>query len=222
MEKNLDGIAIIDQDHRVVEANPRFAEMLGYTTEEVVGLYTWDWEAVMTEAEIRASFADLTKTSTTFETLHRRKDGTVFDVEISASGAKVGDKPLVFTICRDITERKNAEKQLQEQFKFLQTLLDTIPNPVFYKDTGGKYLGCNSAFEQFIGKPEDEIKGESVFDIAPQEIADEYYRKDEELFKNPGVQTYDWKVKNAEGGLTRCYLQQSNIQLMLLEIQRVL
>ena len=66
MDVSLDGVAIIDQKHRVVESNRRFAEMLGYTPEEVLSLHTWDWEATMTEAEIRANFADLTKTKTTF------------------------------------------------------------------------------------------------------------------------------------------------------------
>ena len=55
MDASLDGIAIIDQTHRVRQANKRFAQMLGYTPEEVLGLHTWDWEANMTEAEIRAN-----------------------------------------------------------------------------------------------------------------------------------------------------------------------
>jgi len=109
-----DGIAIINQEHQVVEANERFAEMLGYTPEEVLSLHTWDWEAVTTEAEIRANFVDLTKINTVFETRHRRKDGTIFDVEVSASGTRVGDEVLGFTISRDITERKQTEKALRE------------------------------------------------------------------------------------------------------------
>ncbi len=132
MAKSNDGIAIINQDHKVVEANQRFADMLGYTPEEVIGLHTWDWEALMTEAEIRASFADLTKTNIVFETRHRRKDGTTFDVEVSASGTKVGDEPMAFTICRDITERKQAEEKLLAAKERLETLskssLKTLEN----------------------------------------------------------------------------------------------
>jgi PAS domain S-box-containing protein len=132
MAKSNDGIAIINQDHKVVETNQRFADMLGYTPEEVIGLHTWDWEALMTEAEIRASFADLTKTNIVFETRHRRKDGTTFDVEVSASGTKVGDEPMAFTICRDITERKQAEEKLLAAKERLETLskssLKTLEN----------------------------------------------------------------------------------------------
>ncbi|MFN8091437.1 MAG: PAS domain-containing protein [Vicinamibacteria bacterium] len=58
-EQSNDGVVIIGPDHRVIEANARFADMLGYAPEEVVGLHTWDYEAVMPEAEIRRSFVDV-------------------------------------------------------------------------------------------------------------------------------------------------------------------
>ncbi len=101
-----DGIAIFNQDHEIVEANQRFAEMLGYTMEEVLRLRTWDFEAISTEAEIRKGFASLEQISVTFETRHRRKDGSLYDAEVSASGAMVGDEPMIFAVSRDITEKK--------------------------------------------------------------------------------------------------------------------
>jgi PAS domain S-box-containing protein len=113
MEKSYDGIATINAEHRLVEANERFAQMLGYTREELLTLHTWDFEAVMAEEQIRNVFWDLPSISMSFETRHRRKDGSVFDVEVSASGALVGDQPLVFIVCRDITERKRVEEELQ-------------------------------------------------------------------------------------------------------------
>ncbi|MCX5855025.1 MAG: PAS domain S-box protein, partial [Deltaproteobacteria bacterium] len=79
------------------------------------------------------------------------------------------------------------------------TLLDTIPSPVFFKDTAGKYLGCNRAFEEFYGMSRKEIIGKSVYDMAPIEIACKYAEKDQELFDRPGSQTYEWKVKTVNG-----------------------
>jgi two-component system, cell cycle sensor histidine kinase and response regulator CckA len=111
MDVSLDGIAIIDQNHRVRQANRRFAQMLGYSMAEVLHLHTWDWEAIMTEEEIRTTFEDPTQTQATFETRHRRKDGTVYDAEITACGAKLGEEAMVLTITRDITERKIAEEE---------------------------------------------------------------------------------------------------------------
>jgi PAS domain S-box-containing protein len=82
---------------------------------------------------------------------------------------------------------------------FLQTLIDTIPNPIFYKDAEGKYLGCNSAFESYLGCSRDEIVGKSVYDLAPKELADRYFEADNALLRNPGIQRYEATVQYADG-----------------------
>ena len=114
MEASRDGIAIINQSHRVIEANRRYAEMLGYTPEEVLTLFTWDWEADLSEEEVRRQFADLSIISATFETRHRRRDGSVLDVEVSATGTTIDGANVVITVVRDITERKGVENALRE------------------------------------------------------------------------------------------------------------
>ena len=122
MESSLDGIAVFNQNHEIVEANTRFAEMLGYTLEELLKLHTWDFEAAMSEANIREAFEDLSSIHAIIETQHRRKDGTFYDAEVSLGGAMVGDEPLLFSITRDITERKEAEKSLKSANRALKTL----------------------------------------------------------------------------------------------------
>jgi PAS domain S-box-containing protein len=83
-------------------------------------------------------------------------------------------------------------QKIQNQTLFLHTLIESVPVPLFYKDTTGRYLGCNRAFEETLGKSRNEIIGKSVFDMAPPEIAQRYKDKDDELFGQPGTQTYDW------------------------------
>ncbi len=151
MDQSLDGIAIIDQKHRVVESNKRFAEMLGYTTEEVARLHTWDWEAIATEAEIRSNFADLTKTKTTFETRHRRKDGTIYDAEVTACGAKLGDEAVVLTITRDITERKRTEEALKQEKDLLRRVVETSPSGITIVNDQGQITFANSQAEKVLG-----------------------------------------------------------------------
>lgn len=122
MDSSRDGIAIVNQQHQVVEANSRFAEMLGYTQEELLGLHTWDYEANLNEAEIRARFSDISNANVTIETRHRRKDGAVYDAEVSISGTVVGGEPMVFTVTRDITERKQQEFAMQRANHALRTI----------------------------------------------------------------------------------------------------
>lgn len=100
---------------------------------------------------------------------------------------------------KDITHRKKVQKNLEQHLHFLQTLLDTIPSPVFYKNLEGRYIGCNQAFADFIGIPVEKIIGSTVYDIAPREIADTYFKKDRELFKTKGKQQYEWKMKIGNG-----------------------
>jgi PAS domain S-box-containing protein len=102
-------------------------------------------------------------------------------------------------IITDITEKKNSEAKLSQQNEFLQTLIDTIPNPVFYKDEKGSYIGCNKSFEINIGGKKEDLIGKSVYDLSPRELADIYAKKDNELFKNPGLQIYESKVKFLDG-----------------------
>jgi PAS domain S-box-containing protein len=100
---------------------------------------------------------------------------------------------------RDITERKRAEESLKETTAFLNTLLNAIPAPIFYKDTDGRYIGFNKSFEEFFGKTKQELVGKSVFDISPRELAEVYHAKDLGLLHNPGTQVYDFQVKDTRG-----------------------
>ena len=87
------------------------------------------------------------------------------------------------------------------QHDFLHTLIETIPNPIFYKDREGRYTGCNAAFEKFLGRPRRGIIGKTVFEIATTDIARLYHQKDQELFNNPGTQHYTWKMPRVDGSL---------------------
>lgn len=95
------------------------------------------------------------------EWLCRKKDGTYINIlmyispQFSVSGKVIG---YIFSGL-DITSTKNAEKALEEQFKFLQSLLDNIPVPVYYKDDQMSLIGCNRAFEKMIAHSKSEIVG---------------------------------------------------------------
>jgi PAS domain S-box-containing protein len=102
---------------------------------------------------------------------------------------------------RDITDRKLAELSLKESGEFLNTILNAVPVPLFYKDTDCRYIGFNKSYEEFYGKTQQELVGKSVFDIAPRDLAEIYHAKDLELFDNPGAQVYDSQVKDARGAV---------------------
>lgn len=81
----------------------------------------------------------------------------------------------------------------------LQTLMDAIPAPIFYKDAELIYRGCNAAFLDFIGLPRDQILGQTVYGVSPPELAKVFHEADQELLRQGGVQIYEADVKYADG-----------------------
>ncbi|NVN99839.1 MAG: PAS domain S-box protein [Geobacteraceae bacterium] len=93
------------------------------------------------------------------------------------------------------------QKEQAQQLGFLQTLIDTIPNPVYYKDASGVYLGCNRAFEAATGAVRTDIIGRRAHEFFAQALADIYCRGDEEIFSRGGEQLFGSVAPYADGTL---------------------
>jgi PAS domain S-box-containing protein len=135
------------------------------------------------------------------ESWQRRSDG---QIRLLAWWCRVlkdenGRVTGALSTARDITDRKRDEEASKENNIFLQTLLNAIPAPIFYKDKDGRYIGVNKSFEIFFGKTSQELAGKTVFELSPPELADIYHAKDTELIRHPGVQVYDSQVKDSHG-----------------------
>lgn len=100
-------------------------------------------------------------------------------------------------------------EELSKEHHFLQTLANTLPTPMFFKDAQGIYRSCNASFAEIIfGVSKERIMNNSLFDLAqyiPTELAHTYHAKDQALFANPGKQVYQASVSCGDG-LVRIYL----------------
>ncbi len=188
-------------DGRYIDMNEAYVQTLGYSREEIIGftrneLNIWekpeDLERAMQNLYDKKSFRNL-------ETLIRAKSGESRIGLVSADIFEIGGEDYMLAVFDDITERKLAEQKTREQLHFLQVLIDTIPAPIFYKDPEGIYQGCNTAFASMFGMSKEDIIGKSVFGVSPEEQGNKYREMDLALFKNPGVQVYDYKVHSADG-----------------------
>lgn len=127
--------------------------------------------------------------------------GNTIFIEWSASNLNdlSGKHKYIILTGQDVTEQREYRKKLKGQLAFFQTLIDTIPSPIFYKDRQGLYIGCNKEFESYIGLTNTKLSGKSVYDIAPKELADIYKKADDELYESGGIQIYETQVKYADG-----------------------
>lgn len=188
-------------DGRIVDANAASEKYYGYTLIQLRGMNFAQINTMMSEEVVQEMAAAAQAKKVYFNFRHRLASGEVRDVEVHSGAVNLKDHRLLYFIVHDITERLNAEKIVKEQIYFIEQLIDAIPNPVFYKDVQGCYLGCNKAFEQFIGSPRQEMVGKSVYDLSPKELADRYYSADKVLLDKPGLQSYEAKVQSADGKL---------------------
>lgn len=165
MKNSTDGIHVMDVEGNLLEANDAFYRMLGYTPEDAPSLSVADWNAQWSAEQLRAKFKDMVGKSAMFETLHRRKDGTLIDVEVSTSGVEIDGKHLFFAASRDITRRKHAE----EAQKLSAQLLNSTSDSVFLIDLDGKFIYLNEAAWKSRGYAQDELMAMNVRELTTPE-----------------------------------------------------
>ncbi len=207
-ENAVEGIFQSTVDGRYITVNPALAHILGFSTpEEVIDYYTDIGKQLYVIPNRRAEFIHLVDkygNVSEFESQiyrHNSLSGhSIVWISEKAYAVRDTQSNILYyegTI-EDITKRKRAEEALQEQFDFLQVLIDTIPAPVYYLNAQGLYVGCNKSFETSIGLSRASIIGKKVYEIAPKELADEYYQADIKLLEKRGVQTYESSVIYAD------------------------
>ncbi len=213
VEQSPTSIVITDTEGAIEYVNPKFTEVTGYTAAEAVGenprvlksgfmpteSYRELWETILAGKEWRGEF------------YNKRKNGEYFweSASISPITDDHGTITHLIAIKEDITERKHAEAALHSNLEFLSTLLNTIPSPVFYKDTQGRYLGCNHLFAQQIrGMREQDIIGQSLLDLSqalPTSERETFYQEDLDLLDNPGTRSLEVTILCADG-ITRDFV----------------
>lgn len=119
-----------------------------------------------------------------------------FDARVVKSGP---DEALA--IIRDISERQRAEEEIKQKSSFIETLLDSIPNPLFYMDNKGKYIGINQSFREFYQLENKDIIGKTLFEIDSFEVASTNAASDQLIFDGKeSLQVLDRTVRLRNGG----------------------
>ena len=151
-----DGVVVLNDDGSVFESNSRFAEMLGYTTEGLRQLHIADWEAKYTREQLLEMVSNVSPEGQSFLTVQRRKDGSVYDAEISATRIEWGGRNYVLCIARDITERLRLAAELEQHRDRLQELVDARTRDLAAALEKAK--SANQAKSDFLANMSHEIR----------------------------------------------------------------
>uniref|UniRef100_A0A832G760 histidine kinase n=1 Tax=Ignavibacterium album TaxID=591197 RepID=A0A832G760_9BACT len=164
-----DAVYILDREGNIVQANDTFCKMLGYSSKELLQLNARDYNASWNEQKILSTIDKLTNEAETFELIHRRKDGTTFDAEISAKGITINGENYLLCISRDITERKKFQNLIRESEKKYRALFENAYDPILLIDIKSfRILDCNPAAEKLFGKNKSQIIHSLLEEFSPE------------------------------------------------------
>ncbi len=184
-----DAIAVSDLNGNIVECNEQTLNMHGYSSkEELIGKSALE---LIAKKDHKSAMENLMKTLEqgsvrNIEYAFLTKDGREFPAELSASLIKdFSGKPTGFVaITKDVTERKKAEDALRKSEIKHRTLLENLPQKIFFKDKNSVYISCNENYAGDLKIKSYEIAGRTDYDFYPKELAEKYGVDDQRIMKS--------------------------------------
>jgi PAS domain S-box-containing protein len=182
LEQAADGIFLLGENYNFLMANAEFCKMSGYMAEELLGLNILDTyprelrdAAKVRNAQIKAG------EKMRFERPMKRKDGSVFPVEMSAR--KLADGTMQ-GIAHDITERKHRESELALERSLLGALMESIPDYIYFKDTESRFIRTSKAHARAFGlRDAKEAIGKTDMDFFSKEHARKAYDDEQHIIR---------------------------------------
>lgn len=186
---------------RILEANEAATRSYGYSHEELLRLTIYDLRAPETAQQIPGQMALAASTGVLFETVHRRKDGSTFPVEVSSVAAPWDGGFALLSIVRDITRRKGMEEALKQRESEFHRVLENLPDIITRFDRELRYTFVSPNVERISGSPPDVYIGKTpretgLFDEETLRRSEFYSQR---AFETGQVQTFEHPVTVAQG-----------------------
>jgi PAS domain S-box-containing protein len=192
LDQSNDAIKVIDPEGlRFLDVNEKSYVELGYSREELLSMTVFDIDPNTDERSAALVLQKLGQTGfVIMETLHRRKDGTTFPVEVNMRAVQLERQYLV-AVSRDITARKQADDRLREFERVVENLQDMI----VVVDREYRYVLANRAYLEYRGMTKEQILGRLVREMLPAELFDNVVKeKLDQCFAGKAV-TFDLRFE---------------------------
>jgi two-component system sensor histidine kinase/response regulator len=169
-----------------IDVNRAFLHTTGYARDEVIGRSASDLR-FWADPEARAGLLDALKKGPVhdYEITFCTKSGELRTGLLSAEIIEVNNQSCLLAITKDVSEHRRAEEALAVERNLLRTLVDTLPDFVYAKDTESRFLMANRSVAQTMGAASpDELIGKSDFDFYPRELAEKYLLDEREVLRS--------------------------------------
>jgi PAS domain S-box-containing protein len=159
MDASSDGIHILDTNGNLIECSKSFADTLGYTQEEMIGMNLTQWNSNVSEEDVTENIRDLLYYPRVFDTKHKRKDGKLLNIEISAKSINIGSNTYLYATQRDITEEKKLLKKLEDSEFRWKFAINGNKDGLWDWNIQTDEVYFSDQWKEMLGYEPDEIKG---------------------------------------------------------------
>jgi PAS domain S-box-containing protein len=157
-----DAFMLHAEDGTVIDVNPQACDSLGYIRDELIGMKPMEFDPNISNASLENINEQLSRGEmVTFESCHRRKDGSEFPVEVRVRPFWHGGRRLNISAVRDISDRKRAEQAVRRSERELRELIETIPAMAFVIGRDGSSEFVSRQWIEFSGMSAEQTTGEN-------------------------------------------------------------
>jgi PAS domain S-box-containing protein len=165
---SVDGIALCTSDGRIVDANPAFCRLQGYTREELLAVESFQFVHPDSQMRCWAFFeAASSGHSLSSQAKAQRKDGTFFDAEVHGVPVQYGNEPHLLLIMRDITKDKLAEQQLADREEQYRVMFNAASDGMALWTIDGKLVDVNQACCNLHGMTREQLLKAPLTEFVP-------------------------------------------------------
>ena len=194
-----DVMLFVHPDGRIAEANHAALAAYGYAREELLARSVYDLRLPEDSEVVARQLAAASAGSVRFETIHRRKDGSRFPVEVNSQVSVIGGQRLLLSVIRDVSERKQTEQALRESEERFRTIANAAPTMVWLCDDENRCTWFNRPWLDFTGRTmEEEIGTGWMSGIHPDDYA-RYASADEAAFRRRAPSTHEYRHRRHDG-----------------------
>ncbi|HPV52276.1 MAG: diguanylate cyclase [Smithellaceae bacterium] len=176
--------AVRYSDRRILEASTAALEAYQYSMDEFKSMTLDDLNPDDFRGRITPRSDRVSANVAIFETVHRRKNGQVFPVEISSQGAVFGNDRILLSIVRDLSEDKKFEQCLCEEESNLRALLNAVTESLLLAEVDGTVIAANETFAKRMRVGLDNIIGVNIYKLLPADIASERRKQVEDIIRS--------------------------------------
>ncbi|HRZ99686.1 MAG TPA: PAS domain S-box protein [Candidatus Paceibacterota bacterium] len=204
LETSNEGFWLIDNGAVTLEVNDAMCHILGRPRDQIIGRAIFDFTDEENTRIFKENIARRAKGDKgAYDVSLLRPDGSLVPCRVNATplldehGVKYGS----FAMFTDITEQKRAESELAYRLAFQRALIETIPYPMFVKDSDARFVGCNKAYEREFNTNSDLLKGKTILDLdyIPDADRQKFHTEDLAVIREAGRRSYELPIQYADG-----------------------